>query len=132
MEVMLDASVCVDILRGRGLRKLNDRLGPNWPGSTTISAVVCAELYAGAHSAVREAEERARVEAFLGALTSIPFDVEASRMAGRASARLRREGKSIGPLDELIAGHALARGAALLTANVREFRRVEGLRVESW
>lgn len=129
---MLDSSVCVDILRGRGLKKIVDRLGAGWTRSATVSSVVCAELFAGAHLAAREPEERARVEAFLGALTQVPFDAEAGRLAGRASARLRRDGKSIGPLDELIAGHALARGAALLTANAKEFRRVEGLRVEAW
>jgi tRNA(fMet)-specific endonuclease VapC len=132
MEVMLDSSVCVDVLRGRGLRKIADRLGADWTRSVTVSSVVCAELFAGAYSAAREAEERARVEAFLAALTQVPFDIDAGRQAGRASAQLRSEGRSIGRLDELIAGHALARGAALLTANVREFRRVEGLRVDSW
>ena len=129
---MLDSSVCVEILRGRGLRKIADRVGARWMETVTVSAVVCAELYSGAHLAAGVDDERARVEAFLGALTTVPFDAEAGRMAGRASARLRRAGKSIGKLDELISGHALARGAALLTANVREFRRVEGLRVEGW
>ena len=47
-------------------------------------------------------------------------------------ASLARQGVPIGPLDTLIAAHALALGSTLVTRNKREFRRVEGLRVENW
>lgn len=53
-------------------------------------------------------------------------------MAGRVRAALALMGIPIGPLDVLSAGQALARGAILVTRNIREFERVDGLIVEDW
>jgi len=60
------------------------------------------------------------------------FEREDARAAGAVRAALATAGAEIGPYDVLIAGQALARGAVLVTHNVREFGRVEGLRVEDW
>jgi tRNA(fMet)-specific endonuclease VapC len=51
---------------------------------------------------------------------------------GRLRAELSRKGRPIGPLDTLIAAHALSLGVTLITSNIKEFRRVRGLRVEDW
>lgn len=60
------------------------------------------------------------------------FDAPAAGYFGQIRAELARDGKSIGPYDMMIAGHARSLGLVLVTNNVREFRRVSGLRVENW
>jgi tRNA(fMet)-specific endonuclease VapC len=61
-----------------------------------------------------------------------PFDAEAARHAAVVRAALGRSGSAIGPYDTLLAGHAVALGAGVVTDNHREFKRVKGLHVESW
>jgi tRNA(fMet)-specific endonuclease VapC len=68
----------------------------------------------------------------LAHLREIPFDAAAAREAARVRIDLERRGLLIGPLDLLIAGTALSRGATLVTSNVGEFRRIRGLRLEDW
>ena len=62
----------------------------------------------------------------------VPFDAADARAAGSVRANLEAIGRPIGPLDTLIAGQALARGLILVTANTKEFVRVEGLHCEDW
>jgi tRNA(fMet)-specific endonuclease VapC len=62
----------------------------------------------------------------------MPFDERAALAAGRVSAQLRSIGRPSGLADELIAGHAVALGATLVTNNTRHFENVPGLRLESW
>jgi predicted nucleic acid-binding protein len=62
----------------------------------------------------------------------LPFDDQAAAMYGPMRADLERAGQRIGPLDMLIAAHALALGVTLVTNNEREFCRVPGLLVENW
>lgn len=61
-----------------------------------------------------------------------PFDADAAGHAAEIRARLERGGEVIGGYDLLIAGHARSRGLIVLTGNLREFDRVEGLRTEDW
>jgi len=73
-----------------------------------------------------------RLERFLLPLEIVPFDTEAARHYGRIRSELKRLGGPIGSNDLLIAAHALALDATLVTNNVREFSRIGGLRVEQW
>ena len=68
----------------------------------------------------------------LRSLEEIPFDREAARESARVRVDLERRGIVVGPLDLLIAGTALSRGAALATNSTREFSRIRGLRLEDW
>ena len=65
-------------------------------------------------------------------LLVLPFEDRSGAVYGRIRAQLRRDGALIGANDLLIAAHALAAGCTLVTNNVREFERVEGLAVENW
>ena len=64
--------------------------------------------------------------------TSPHFDAFAAEAYGSLRAELESKGPPIGPLDTLIASHALSIGVTLITNNEREFRRVPGLNVENW
>ena len=65
-------------------------------------------------------------------LEVLAFDAEAAAHAADIRATLERRGLPIGGYDLLIAGHARSRGLIVVTNNVREFARVDGLRIEDW
>jgi tRNA(fMet)-specific endonuclease VapC len=72
------------------------------------------------------------VDRFAARLKVLPFDVLAAEHAAEIRAALERIGQKIGPHDPLIAGHARSRGLIVVTGNIREFSRVDGLRCENW
>ena len=80
----------------------------------------------------RKQEVRAAIWRFLLPLEVIAFGTEAAAAYGRVSAALERAGTSIGPLDTLIAAHALSLSVTLVTNNVQEFERVPALDLEDW
>lgn len=127
---MLDTNIVSDLVRnpqGRVFDKLvrigSDRL--------CVSVIVAAELRYGC-AKKRSAKLLAQVEAILAGIEIVPFDVPADSEYGGIRAELEAAGKSIGPNDLLIAAHAHASGATLVTANVDEFGRVRGLEIENW
>jgi tRNA(fMet)-specific endonuclease VapC len=96
-----------------------------------ISVVTAAELRYGC--AKRGSVKLLRqVEAILEGLDILPLDVPADTEYGGIRAELEAAGKPIGPNDLLIAAHAVALGAVLVTANVAEFSRIRGLKIENW
>jgi tRNA(fMet)-specific endonuclease VapC len=97
-----------------------------------ISSVVLYELLYGAAKSARPVENRHAVEAFAERLTVLDFNSDAAAHAGEIRAGLEQHGKVIGGYDLLIAGHARSRGLVVVTANLREFQRVDGLRCEDW
>lgn len=72
------------------------------------------------------------MDAFFGAIRVLPYDRKAVEATAKARANLKRRGRPIGAYDVLIAGTTLAYELILVTSNVREFKQVEGLRVEDW
>lgn len=73
-----------------------------------------------------------RVEGFLAAAVTLPWDEAAGDAYGRLRALLRQRGTPIGVYDEMIAAHALAIGATVVTNNTRHFSAVPGLLIENW
>ena len=96
-----------------------------------LSAIVAAELIYGC---IKKGSSQltAKVQAFLSEVPVLPFDRPADQAYGQIRAELEKAGQSIGANDLLIAAHAVALGATLVTANNREFDRVRGLRVVNW
>jgi len=72
------------------------------------------------------------VEAFLAGMTILPLDSKVAVAYARVRSALESIGTPIGPLDLMIGAHARAVGATLITANVREFRRIPGLKIADW
>jgi tRNA(fMet)-specific endonuclease VapC len=72
------------------------------------------------------------VDSLLELTEVLPFDRAAAVQAGIIRATLAKTGKTIGPFDSLLAGHARSKGLTVVTANVREFSRVPGLQTEDW
>ncbi len=98
----------------------------------SISAVTLGELIYGAEKSKETARNLADIEALAARLDVLPFDGEAAVHFGQVRAELAASGKLIGPYDLMIAGHARSRGLILVTNNLREFKRVPGLRSENW
>ena len=124
---MLDTSVCVDLLRGRVAKA---RLPA--PSECALSVITVAELEVGIRRSVRPAAQRKAVEAFTDLFDVLPWDLQATGHYGELRVDLEKRGLVIGPLDMLIAAHARRLGSTLVTANVREFRRVAGLACFEW
>ena len=100
-------------------------------GDIGVCSVVAAELaYGVAKSA--SVRNRQALELFLAPLTVLPFDESAVWVYGNLRADLERKGTPMGPLDTMIAAHALSQNAQLVTNNTREFSRVPGLRCDNW
>jgi len=131
MAYLLDTNVCVAIIRRHPVAVLA-RLKSLEEEPVGLSAITLAELEFGAAHSRQPEVARAAVEAFVMPFSILPFGGSATRTYGRLRAWLEDRGTPIGPLDTLIAAHALALGFTLVTNNLREFERVEGLRLENW
>jgi tRNA(fMet)-specific endonuclease VapC len=131
LPFMLDTSTCVDISRGR-LPGVVQRLKRHAAGSIGISTITLAELEYGVSQSKHRERDSVVLAHFLVPLKTLPFDQPAAIVYGQVRAALEAAGTPIGPLDTLIAAHALSIGATVVTSNDREFRRVPGLKVENW
>jgi tRNA(fMet)-specific endonuclease VapC len=130
LKYMLDTNLCVRVLRNRP-ETLRAKFNAE-ASSLCISSIVLYELLYGAAKSARPAENRNDVEAFAERMEVLEFDADGALHAGEIRAELERNGTPIGAYDVLIAGHARSRGLIVVTNNVREFQRVDGLRVEDW
>jgi tRNA(fMet)-specific endonuclease VapC len=131
MKWMLDTNICIAIIRRQPEVALK-RLRGKAVGQVGISSITLAELEFGAAKSQRSEQARLALAEFLLPLEVAAFDDAAAAAYGRVRAALEKRGKPIGPLDTLIAAHALARGAVLVSDNTREFARVKDLPVENW
>ena len=130
LRYLLDTNLCIRVLRDRP-SSLRARFNAE-ASSLCISDVVLYELLFGAEKSTRPSENRNGVERFAARLSVLPFDSAAAAHAADIRASLERRGTPIGSYDVMIAGHARSRGLIVVTGNLREFDRVDGLRSEDW
>lgn len=128
---LLDSNILIAVLKGEAAPPLN-RLAGLAPERLCLSAIVLAELFSGAEKSRSPANGKAHLAAMTQGMETLPFDADDAASYGRIRTALERSGKPIGPLDMLIAAQALARGLVVVTANVKEFQRVPGLKCENW
>lgn len=131
MIYLLDTDICIYLIRKKPadlLQKFNHYA----VGDIAISAITVAELAYGVEKSAHPEKNRQALEQFLIPLVIVDFDHRAATTYGQIRATLERGGMPIGPLDLLIAAHAVSLGLTLITNNGKEFRRVPGLAVEDW
>jgi tRNA(fMet)-specific endonuclease VapC len=131
---LLDTNVCVEIINGRPA-KVRERFDSvvREKKEICVSSVTAFELWYGAEKSDRREITRGRVDIFLGGpVRLLSFDEEDARYAGEIRGVLELHGRMIGPFDTLIAGQALRHKLTVVTANTREFSRVNGLNLENW
>lgn len=127
---MLDTNIISDLIRnpqGKAA-KLIAKAGED---SICTSVIVAAELRYGCAKSGSKRLLKA-VEDLLGEISVLPFDVPADAEYRGIRSELEAAGKPIGGNDLLIAAHACAVGATIVTANIDEFKRIRGLSVENW
>lgn len=128
MIYLLDTNAVIAVMKGdEGLIALLRR---HTPQDFALSAIVMHELWYGAGKSQRKAENMARIDALQ--FPVIDFDREDARHAGDIRATLAISGTPIGSYDALIGAQARARSLTLITRNVREFERIDGLSIETW
>lgn len=130
LKYLLDSNFCIRVLRDRP-QGLRERFNAE-ASSLSISSIVLYELLYGAAKSARPLENSQAVEGFAARVQVLDFDSDAAAHAGEIRAELERKGSPIGGYDVLIAGHARSRGLVVVTGNLAEFRRVDGLRCEDW
>lgn len=128
---LLDTNTCIYLIRRRPREALQsfERFEV---GEVGVSVITVSELRYGVEKSTRPEQNLRALEQFLLPLEVLDFGPEATVSYGRVRASLEERGMTIGPLDTLIAAHALSLGATLVTNNTREFERVSGLRIEDW
>ena len=131
MRYMLDTDACIALIKRKPASVLR-RLSVLVPGDAGISAVTSAELRYGVMKSSAIDRNTAALDDFLLPLEIADFGASAAGSYGRVRAGLEKAGTGIGPLDAQIGAHALSLGAILVTNNVREFRRIPGLKIENW
>jgi tRNA(fMet)-specific endonuclease VapC len=127
---LLDTNTISYAASGRSSRALQ-RITERLPGEVLISCISCAEIWYGLNRKPGATKlERATGALFVEA-EILPWTINTARSYAELRTQMERSGKSLAPLDMLIAAHALEAGATLVT-NDRAFRYVPGLAVEDW
>lgn len=130
LAFLLDTDICIHALKKRNAALIEAFTAHD--GRMAVSDVTLYELYYGAERYDDPASRIAIIENFAARLDVLPFDTRAALHAGNIRATLERQGQIIGAYDLMIAAIARSQGLVLVTGNMREFERVEGLRVERW
>lgn len=128
---MLDTDICIYIIKRKPLGVLK-RLESIEPDQLSMSAITFAELMNGAKKSQRVEANVSRLNALGEILEICSFDKQAAVAYGNVRSSLEKRGEVIGPYDLLIAAHALSLDRTLVTNNEKEFKRVEGLKIDNW
>lgn len=129
MIKMLDTNICSYILRRNPIVLANFQRQDF--SQIVLSSVVAAELRYGAKKSSRP-QLCAQIEEWLSVVPILAWDDSATHCYALIRVDLERQGLPIGGMDLMIAAHALAENAVLVTHNTREFARIEGLLLEDW
>lgn len=128
---LLDTNICIYIKNHRPAEVLM-RFSRLPPGKVAMSAITYGELCFGAEKSSKPKATRQILEHLTALIPVLPLDAGVSEHYGKIRQQLQALGKPIGNNDLWIAAHALAGKLILVTNNVTEFERVEGLKVENW
>jgi len=131
MKYMLDTDTCIYLIRNKStkaLGKIKEALGDG----IAISVITLAELEHGVQKSGNPGKNASALAQMLIPITVLPFDAESAAEHGLIRNTLEKEGCVIGQMDMLIAAHAKSAKLTIVTNNVQEFERVEGLKLENW
>jgi len=131
MLYMLDTNVCIGIINDKPA-SIRQRLLQVPIEQVVISQIVLYELEFGICRSRHQQRNRANLDAFLKYIAVLDWRTEQSQEAALLRCELMQQGQPIGHYDTLIAAHARSLQATLVTHNLREFERVQGLLLEDW
>jgi tRNA(fMet)-specific endonuclease VapC len=133
---MLDTDVAVAVIQG-GSAALDNRIATTAEQELCISAVTRGELLCGlSHTRTRSLDQSHPlsrvVDQYLSRVQCLPWDAAAASHFAMIAVELHHLGAPMASMDTMIAGHALAVDAVLVTNQKRHFSRVSGLKLEDW
>ena len=133
MKFLLDTNICIYAMN-RSSRNVMQKMRAAGPEAIGISALVAAELaYGVARSdAAHREKNKLYLQLFMQSIQILPWTHAAMWHFGEQRQRLKLSGQIISEIDLLIGAQALAENMVVVTNNVREFQRIEGLRLENW
>ena len=130
LKYMLDTNIVIYTIKNKP--KIVREAFIKHHGQMCITTITLMELVYGAEKSANPERNLREVEGFAARLDVLPYDNSAAIHTGQIRAELAKDGKPIGPYDQMIAGHARSQGLRLVTNNEKEFERVPGLRIENW
>jgi len=131
MRYLLDTNICIYLIKKRP-RQVLQKFNAYSVGEIGVSSITVAELQYGVRKSQYPVKNQQALKQFLLPLVIADFDEQAAIAYGEVRAVLEAQGTPIGPLDTLMAAQAISLGVTLVTNNVKEFSRVQGLRFENW
>lgn len=131
MKYLLDTNICIYIIKQRPKRVV-ERFERLRIGDVAISAITYSELSFGVANSSAPERNGLALQEFIAPLELAAYSPEIAPIYGELRTILSRKGRPIGPLDTLIAAHAIHLGAILVTNDTREFSRVPGLEIDNW
>ena len=131
IKFLLDTNICIYLIK-KNPPKIIKHFNRHVVGEICISSITFAELQYGVAKSLHKQKNRAALEEFILPLEIATFDEKAAECYGAIRAQLEKAGKSIGSLDTLIGAHALSLHSTLVTNNIKEFRRINKLKVVDW
>ena len=130
LKYMLDTNIVIYVIKRRPIEALE--VFNRHTGQMCISSITLAELLQGAEKSAKPEHNLRQVEDFVSRLDVLEYGRKAAAQYGDIRSNLERKGTPIGVNDLHIAGHARGEGLTLVTNNLREFERIEALRLENW
>ena len=131
MKYLIDTNICIYIMNKRPPAVIK-KFKRFELGEIGISTITVSELQYGVSKSNHRKKNADRLEEFLAPLEMLTYDQMAARVYGDIRFQLENLGQPVGPLDLLIAAHAISRDLVLITNNEREFKRIKRLKVENW
>ena len=131
MNYLIDTNICIYLMNKKPIEVIQ-KFKNTEVGQIGISTITVSELKYGVVKSKYQKQNSKRLEEFLMPFEILPYDEAASNYYGMIRSQLESEGKVIGPLDMLIAAHALSKDLILVTNNEKHFGRIDGLNLENW
>ena len=128
-KFLLDTNICIYLLKG--LYQLDKKIERAGIENCFVSEITIAELKFGAENSANPIGNRKVVEAFQDRFTILPIFTALDHYA-KEKARLRKKGMPLDDFDLLIGTTAISNGLLLVTKNVSDFDRLEGIKIEDW
>lgn len=129
MDYLLDTNICIHYFKGQF--ELRDKIKEIGFENFAISEITLAELIYEAEKSQQKAKNIKVVEYFSEKISIIPI-FDSIRIYGKEKARLKTKGTIIGDLDLFIGATAIVNNMTIVTRNVREFERMENIKIENW
>ena len=128
-KYLLDTNICIYLLKG--LYQLDKKIEKAGIDNCFISEITLAELKFGAENSANPVANRKVVEAFQDKFAILPIFTALDHYA-KEKARLRKKGKSLDDFDLLIGATSISNNLILVTKNVSDFDRIDGIKIEDW